>query len=945
MRNASFMDGRRQPLMHSNTIQIGSPSPNSSFALQYPSQTSAKGQKYASRSYQTTPKGTHAQPAKMGIKSGMTVEDLKRLTQQRMQSQPLAPSTTSIRSSVTPNFSNTTARAPVAGGLPKGMTVQELKQLTSLRLATQMNPPAKQVSMGSADKTVLSNVAKAHYRQCLMPSGAGQQSMYQNLTTSPAFMDTYSFASGDPTLNDVRRLGEVKEFRPSHFYPEANYQNENEILNPLSSDESEDNEYAHKHHTSFRLPDEAFPPPPMSENASFIPSWSPPPSRPKTLDTIAPPPVPFYSHQHQHQHISYKEYEASDQNAIIAPPPGLVRRPSMTVPWQVAEAVLNTPQMTVNRKTLLSPNHPSNSKRMQQVSLTRGNSSGLKSPAAEAATQLGSFPGHLVRQRSIPSDSAIPPNPAMFSPTHSIKRASFGNAAEFFKYRRRSKSRLELARDISDGKGVTGHHLKNVSMPGIDEQMVTDHRFDTFVESDTGMQAHGVEDRLLASMNISSDFIPFYQAVVSTKTSTRASDISSEPSIPPPPPEEEDSTDGDEGVSGRDSKGLPMMSPNGVRLRKVAELARQGSLSSADKNRFKDKIIQSSLGIGLTSRQESKPTRPSPSSSSGKSFDFDGISADRTEALGADVPLEDRLRVAAQLVADCVRQGKMTEFHSAMKQLDALRTEATIDFFGQEFPSARCVAFAPNFWLHSTTNSASLSGNDAVRLQQLIDENTAVLTPSHAHDDYYVIDYAIKHDGFIVTNDLFRDHIAKCRVFQGQVLTTAWVRYHCIDYSFLGNEFLPNSLALERLRLHKCQQTALLECVPHTKTKILDETRVERDMEIEDKEEEFVMRRHIDLSEVCYYHLPRYLLSKIHGQNGDTMKHFQEFTNTFIVLPSQQRDNATYMAILSIFGNEMGRAHAVRVLDAFQAENNATICSVQDELENKQGESMEIEDW
>ena len=77
---------------------------------------------------------------------------------------------------------------------------------------------------------------------------------------------------------------------------------------------------------------------------------------------------------------------------------------------------------------------------------------------------------------------------------------------------------------------------------------------------------------------------------------------------------------------------------------------------------------------------------------------------------------------------------------------------------------------------------------------------------------------------------------------------------------------------------------------------------VRSDMEIEDKEEEFVMRRHIDLSEVSYYQLPRYLLSKIHGQNGDTMKHFQEFTNTFIVLPSQQRDNTPYMAILSIFG-------------------------------------------
>lgn len=35
-----------------------------------------------------------------------------------------------------------------------------------------------------------------------------------------------------------------------------------------------------------------------------------------------------------------------------------------------------------------------------------------------------------------------------------------------------------------------------------------------------------------------------------------------------------------------------------------------------------------------------------------------------------------------------------------------------------------------------------------------------------AHDDFYVIDYAVKYDGFIVTNDMFRDHVSnKVRAF------------------------------------------------------------------------------------------------------------------------------------------------------------------------------------
>lgn len=86
---------------------------------------------------------------------------------------------------------------------------------------------------------MLSNVAKAHYRQCLVPSTSATDTTYQNTTTSPAFIDSYSYNLRNTSTSDVRRLEHVKEFRPAHFYP-SNYQNE--ALNPLSSDESDDNE-------------------------------------------------------------------------------------------------------------------------------------------------------------------------------------------------------------------------------------------------------------------------------------------------------------------------------------------------------------------------------------------------------------------------------------------------------------------------------------------------------------------------------------------------------------------------------------------------------------------------------------------------------------------------------------------------------------------------------
>ncbi|CAI5737830.1 unnamed protein product [Peronospora destructor] len=209
--------------------------------------------------------------------------------------------------------------------------------------------------------------------------------------------------------------------------------------------------------------------------------------------------------------------------------------------------------------------------------------------------------------------------------------------------------------------------------------------------------------------------------------------------IPPPPPPLP-MTDDDDDVSTTSStkgNGLPMMSPNGARLRKVAELARQGSLSNEDKSRVKDEIIQSSLGIGANSaarllaiKKEDRGSRvlattpfvtappgfprSTPKASAKKihahgyeiarsstvervgplgtpagaaaasataldaSTVLSGQSAtlERAEAIGSST-LEERLAAAAQKVADCVGKSDMTGFQQAMDELDWLRNEAS----------------------------------------------------------------------------------------------------------------------------------------------------------------------------------------------------------------------------------------------------------------------------
>ncbi|GLE01221.1 hypothetical protein PINS_up016277 [Pythium insidiosum] len=347
---------------------------------------------------------------------------------------------------------------------------------------------------------------------------------------------------------------------------------------------------------SLQFPDDSFPPPPPLDSfvATSLPSWSPPPARAKKLDTVAPPPVPmaFYASQ--------PAADAADQNAIIAPPPGLSRRPSMTVPWQVAEAVLNTPQTTSGRKTLLSPKP------------------GLKSPAAEAAAELGALA--LGRQRSTNAGLPLSTSP----PTSSGRRGSFGNAAEFFKFRRRSKSRLELARDLATyaqenngATSATGYGtMSTLLMPGIDERhdnmSVAAHAAESSDDDDdddddaTTAYVRDPDDLFndsSSSVGASTaaggggSFISFYDA---TRARADSLDGLSQLSIPPPPPPPLTDDDDDDASTTSSSKGLPMMSPNGVRLRKVAELARRGSLSSEDKTRVKDEIIQSSLGLGAS---------------------------------------------------------------------------------------------------------------------------------------------------------------------------------------------------------------------------------------------------------------------------------------------------------------------------------------------------------
>lgn len=50
----------------------------------------------------------------------------------------------------------------------------------------------------------------------------------------------------------------------------------------------------------------------------------------------------------------------------------------------------------------------------------------------------------------------------------------------------------------------------------------------------------------------------------------------------------------------------------------------------------------------------------------------------------------------------------------------------------------------------------------------------------------------MQHDALVVSNDKYRDHIAKYASRSERETARRWLAAHLITYAFVGDEFLPN---------------------------------------------------------------------------------------------------------------------------------------------------------
>jgi len=75
-------------------------------------------------------------------------------------------------------------------------------------------------------------------------------------------------------------------------------------------------------------------------------------------------------------------------------------------------------------------------------------------------------------------------------------------------------------------------------------------------------------------------------------------------------------------------------------------------------------------------------------------------------------------------------------------------------------------------------------------LNSLRDEGLLVTTPSQDYDDTYTIEFAIRHNAFIVSNDRYRDYIEGCAEGSRRYAMRKWFKRFLIPYTFVGDEFI-----------------------------------------------------------------------------------------------------------------------------------------------------------
>jgi len=142
--------------------------------------------------------------------------------------------------------------------------------------------------------------------------------------------------------------------------------------------------------------------------------------------------------------------------------------------------------------------------------------------------------------------------------------------------------------------------------------------------------------------------------------------------------------------------------------------------------------------------------------------------------------------VPTLIVIDALNVGTSHGTFDHRKVMSAQGIKLAVDFFDSQGYKVRAF-FPQNTELKAPENERNV-------LAGLRGRQVLVYTPSGAHDDRFIIEYAKKHDGYILSNDRYRDHVRE-RLGEDQEKgreLDEWLRWHRISFCWVDNELLPN---------------------------------------------------------------------------------------------------------------------------------------------------------
>lgn len=86
----------------------------------------------------------------------------------------------------------------------------------------------------------------------------------------------------------------------------------------------------------------------------------------------------------------------------------------------------------------------------------------------------------------------------------------------------------------------------------------------------------------------------------------------------------------------------------------------------------------------------------------------------------------------------------------------------------------------------------TLAADDPTLLLRLADEGRVAFTPAGAHDDYFVLSYAMRKEADVISNDRFQKELDLQETADDAWNLKTFLDEHLIPYAFVAGEFVPN---------------------------------------------------------------------------------------------------------------------------------------------------------